>query len=182
MAQQQQRPQQPQHVPASSGETVTVACKLPSGLLLRVFDFEEIMEPVLGGGTRTSKRAVLRGEPIRINGNAVPFGEIPDGEDWTIAKKKGDLFTNGYGITRGVPKDFWELWLRQNAESPMVKNNLVFAVSSVERARDQAKDQSSSVWSGFEPLIPNEGKTVDRRAPKRVQKAKLKGTEEEEAA
>lgn len=141
--------------PASSGETVTVACKLPHGLLLRVYDMVDAQEPVLGGGIRQFKRPVQRPEQFLIQGSAVPFGIIP-----------GFRFEGGYALTEGVPKELWERWFEANKGSDMVKNGLIFAHTRLGHALGQAHEQIE-VLSGLEPLKMKD----DPRVPKSLNPA-----------
>lgn len=122
---------------------VTVACKLPNGLILHIDKMETIFEPVMGGGTRESKIASRLGEAVKINGNAVKFGDIPA---FTIA--------GGYALTTNVPAEFWDAWLAQNKDSDMVKNGLVFAHGKSDYAADKAKEQKD-VLSGLHAIIPD---------------------------
>ena len=59
----------------------------------------------------------------------------------------------GFGITTGVPREFWDHWLAKHQELPAVRNGLVFA--HVERAStiDEAKEKAQEV-TGIEPLDP----------------------------
>jgi hypothetical protein len=161
--------------PVKQSDTITVACKLPNGLLLRVFRFEDYTEQVLGGGTKTSKRAIPIGEPVKINGNAVPHGRaprhkivVPGGE----SEDEAVPFTEGYALTTGVPRAVWEQWLAQNKDSMLVKRNLIYATDTVDRAESRALDQAA-VRSGLEPL-----EEKDPRAPRRI----TKGSRKDEAA
>ena len=43
--------------PVSVGQTVTVACKLPNGLHLRVFEMHKIQEPQQYGGTKPADQS-----------------------------------------------------------------------------------------------------------------------------
>jgi hypothetical protein len=69
-------------------DAVTIACKLPNGLVLRLS----------AAGRRTGPRYVVKGSE------------------------------GGYALTEGIPKDFWERWLRQNKDAPCVVKKLVFAL------------------------------------------------------
>lgn len=128
--------------PARSGATVTVACKHPGGLILRVFKMEDFNEPVMGGGFRTSQKAIQMEQQVVIRGPAVPFGVVPDFR-----------IVGGYALTEGVPADFWELWLQQNATSDIVKNRMIHAHESTPYMVDQAKEQKD-LRSGMEPINP----------------------------
>ncbi|MDB5448416.1 MAG: hypothetical protein JWQ97_3733 [Phenylobacterium sp.] len=130
------------------GETVTVACKLPNGLILRVFDMVEHDEPVMGGGFRSVSRAHQTGTDVVIKGAAAPFGmEKP--------------LVGGYALTSNVDADFFTRWLEQNAESDMVRNRMVFAHGRADHVRGQAREQDE-ITSGLEPLKQK----GDRRSPK----------------
>lgn len=128
---------------APEGGTVTVACKLPHGLFLRNFTMIERDEPVMGGGTKVAKVAQEKGDRIRINGVAVPFGAIPN---YPIV--------GGYALTQNVDADFWNEWLRANRDSDVVKNKLIFAHATPAQAHDQSTEQQK-VRSGLEPIDPN---------------------------
>lgn len=135
---------------ATGTETVTVACKYPAGLLLRLFHMEEAQEPVLGGGWRTVKKAVQSGQTIRING---PAKRVEEALPWQVL--------GGYALTPGVPADFWAEWLQQNADSELVKNGLIFASERREMAEGEAREKVE-IKSGLEPLDPQNLPKVGR--------------------
>jgi hypothetical protein len=126
--------------PVSGTDTVTIACKIASGVQLRLFEWVEAAEPLPGGGTRTIKLAMER-ETFTLKGCALLHPALPQGP-------------GGYALTHGVPRAFWEEWLKNNHDSMLVKNGLVFAANSEARATDQAKEQSE-LKSGLEPIDPN---------------------------
>lgn len=134
-----------------AGAKVTVACKLPHGLLLRTFEMGSRMIPAGPIGVVKIEQAVVRGEPVRINGTAVPFGKIPN----------FIITPSGYALTAGVDKDFFDLWLAQNKDSDVVSKGLVFAHESNDHVRGMAEDRKD-FRSGLEPLDPN----GDKRVPK----------------
>lgn len=134
--------EKPAPVLPRSSSTVTVACKLPSGIIMRLFKMEEMQEPA-PGGTRTIKKARQVGETFQIRGVAVPFGVIPSFR-----------IVGGYALTPGVPRQFWEDWLEQNEELELVKNKLIFAHEQQDYVVDKAKDQAS-IRSGLEPIDPD---------------------------
>ena len=53
--------------------TVTVACKIPNGLVLRVGEWETRLESV-GGGMREIKQWQSRGAPVTVAGPAREIG------------------------------------------------------------------------------------------------------------
>ena len=119
--------------------TVTVACKHPPGILMRVFKSEEYDVPVLGGGTRKEARSVAVGTPIKIRGPAVPHGV-----------SREDI-AGGYALTPNVPADVAMAWMEQNKHSDLVRNNVIFVQEKHDMARGKAKDQKE-VRSGLERL------------------------------
>lgn len=136
-------------------ETVTVACKLPSGLRLRVFDMVKVQEPVLGGGVRDVDRAQQTGEMVKINGYNRP-----------TPRKSSGLPTEEptYALTYNVPKDFWDKWYEQNRGTKLVKERLIFAAKGAENTKAIERENERR-RSGFEPLDPeNLPKGLDVRA------------------
>ncbi len=147
-------------VKATTGDTVTVACKLPNGLILRVFDMIETQEPVMGGGFRNVKIARLKGVPIPVYGNRSPFGELP--------KCK---IVAGFALTPGIPKEFWELYLEQNKDSEVIRNGILFAHESLDSVEGEAKE-NADVKTGLQPLSrDSRGNMDDSRIPKRINTA-----------
>src|ERR1700674_2110839 len=94
-----------------SSATVTVACKLPNGLLIQLFEPYSVQVPILGGGTREELRHRRVGETYHIRGPIAPFGQVPKTE-----------IAAGYALNTGVPRDLWEKWLEKKAHSALVRN------------------------------------------------------------
>lgn len=131
--------------------TVSVACKMPNGLQLRNFEMTSRQEPVMGGGTREVKFAAHTGESVTVYGPATPFGQAPR-----------CLIVGGYAITPGIDADFFAKWLKDNAESDIVKNRVVFAHEKNDVTTDKAKAQAE-VKSGMEPVDQNNpGKGIEK--------------------
>jgi hypothetical protein len=71
----------------------------------------------------------------------------------------------GYGITHGVDKDYFDLWLEQNKDAPYVVNKPVFAIANATHADAAARDHEKQV-SGFEPMNPSgDARTSNRHRP-----------------
>jgi|SRR5579885_152800 len=134
------------------GATLTVACKMPHGLELRLFDMVETTVPVVGGGMRKVKEARQRPETVTIKGYAAEFGKVPAAE-----------VEGGFALTHGVDADFWDAWLAANADSDIVKKGLIFALPTVEGVRSESKNRRS-LRNGLEPFA----KDGDPRAPRRT--------------
>jgi len=120
--------------------TVTVACKHPAGIIMRVFRMEEYDVPVLGGGTRKEARSLAVGEPVKINGPAVPHGRAP-----------AFVIAGGYALTPNVPAEVAGAWMEQNKDSALVKNHLIYIEKTQARAVSHGKEQDE-VKSGLERL------------------------------
>lgn len=149
--------------------TVTVACKLPHGLVLRLYDMEDNDEPIMGGGFKTVKRAVQRGdEQVVLNGYLVPDSADEDAREGR-ERVGGRL---GYALTHGVDREFFEEWMKQNASIPAVKNHLIFAAARAADAKDAAKEKRG-LRNGFEPIDPDKPPQVSRTL--KVQRSKRPG-------
>jgi hypothetical protein len=136
------------------GATVCVACKHPPGILMRVFKREEYQMPVLGGGMRTETRAVALGDPVRINGPAVPHGRTP-----------GYAIVGGFALTPNVPAEIAKAWMEQNKDSALVQNGLIHIHEKVEGCTSEAK-QNRTARSGLEPLDVSTTHKNGREVPK----------------
>lgn len=147
-AQQQQKTQAPKD---SSGDTVTIACKLPHGLVLRAFVVRET-EEVTPQGSRTIKKAEQIPGEFVVLGNSFPEGGAPRGR-----------MEFGFALTPGCPKQLWDKWHHDNKANPMVTNGLVFANSSDRSAIAEAREKENE-RSGFERLDPT-------KLPKGIKKA-----------
>lgn len=153
-----------------AGAKVTVACKLPNGVVLKVHRQQDVDVPVMTGGVRTVKefRPDLDVVPVTVHG----WRSAPDG---ILVIKSGGP-NGGYALTPNVPKDLWDRWREENKASLLVTNNLVFAFESADHAQGQAKEMKA-VRSGLEPMNPamttkivdGESRTVpvDPRWPRR---------------
>lgn len=156
------KPRQISRAPSSAGAKVTVACKLPNGLMLQADRMIPSRELVMGGGSREVMVAEKVGLPIQVHGTATSFGEMPKCR-----------VVGGYALTPGVDKELWDQWLKSNENSAMVKNHLIFAYESMDDVEGQAKEQAE-VRSGLEPFA----KDKDPRAPRAPSNLTAVGEEE----
>jgi hypothetical protein len=130
--------------PVSGTDTITIACNLPHGLVLQLFEKVEKIEATPLGVRTNTEYMPIEGQRFVLRGNA------------KLLKMQGsDLIadTGGYALTTGVPRELYERWFEQNKHSAIVRNGLVFACESEHDAADEGK-QRASVRSGFEPLDP----------------------------
>lgn len=147
-----------------SGETVTVGCKLPHGLVLRVFRTIEVDVPVMGGGVRKEPKNEPLEQTYTVYGWAHPQNAAPH---CTII--------GGYALTGNIPKEHWDLWLSQNKKSAMVVNGLIFAQNTAASAKDKAKDGRDE-RSGLERLNPQK---LPRLGKNKIETAKdMMGSEQ----
>jgi hypothetical protein len=149
---------------ATGTDTVTVACNLPTGHILQIFNIE-LRETVLPNGRSVQEHEATlnleRGQwyvhgPVNFNSLAATGREI--NADFRVIK--GDLPDTGYALTPGIPRDFWERWEKDNANSPLITGKHIFAASSETRAVGMAREYRE-FKSGFQGL--NQG--GDYRVP-----------------
>ena len=134
---------------------VTVACKLPCGLILQLCQMEEMREPIPGGGFKITTVARRIGDQVVLNPARVPFGVTPEYK-----------IIGGYALTENVDAQFFAEWLRQNSDALIVKNKLIFAYEKDATVVAAAREHKS-VQSGFEPINMN----GDPRMPKDIRQA-----------
>lgn len=127
---------------SDAGAKVCVACKLPSGIVIRGYAKRTEVEAVMGGGTREFDIFRWNGAEQRINGYAVAHGVAPQ-----------FLTAGGYALTPNVDKDLFDSWWEANRESEIVKRGLIFAMDRPEAAQSEALNRRSEL-SGFEPIDP----------------------------
>lgn len=120
-------------------DQVIVACKLPSGLLAEVVNNSGVRVRVAFNGSAAARRLERADE----RGNPIDMGPLQS--------VKG-----GYGLTP-VDADFWEQWIKENAEYPAVKAGLIFASSTSKGAATtpDAAAERAEIRSGLEPIDPN---------------------------
>jgi hypothetical protein len=104
-------------------ETVTVACKLPNGLLIQVGE----TQARLNGPAR-----FLTPQPGRVNLN--PIEDI--------------VYSAGFTV---VDKALWDAWIKDHKNFDPVKTGFVYAMPSRNEATAKAKD-GESMKTGLEPI------------------------------
>jgi len=141
-------------------DVVTVACKLPNGLILRTFRKERFQRPVIGGGMREVDEFLPTGEQYVVNGNTAPYAK-------PLLDANGDaiMLEQSFALTPDIPKAFWELWLEQNKDSAVVKNGLIFASSKPLETRAMAKAHRDN-RHGLEPIDVHANANDPRNPPR----------------
>ena len=117
---------------AAGNNTVVVGCKLPHGILLQL---DKLIETKGTDGKTVETKAIRIGDKYTLNG------------------ANSSKVIGGYGITRNIPADFFEEWMKQNADFQPVKAGLIFRQDSLDKAEDQAEEQTA-VKSGLEGIDP----------------------------
>lgn len=139
-------PQKPATPVSRASDTVWVGCKLPNGYILQTFHMEDYQEQVMGGGTRTAQRSIRHEETYRLCGSSIDIAKMALGD-------VPNLVIGGYGITSGIPRDYWEKWLSVYKDTPLVKNGLIFAQPDEMCARARAAE-GAKLRTGLEPIDP----------------------------
>lgn len=141
---------QAQIVPATGTETVTVACKVLSGMRCRIHKLTKVTEVGMGS-TRTVQQWLETDKEFVLAGPAHAQNEGPRHQ--VVA---------GFAITHGIRKDYWDEWREQNSELPAVKNGLIFAYASPDKVMDAAKERRG-IKTGLERLNPHDLPKIDAR-------------------
>lgn len=141
--------------------TVTVGCKLPNGLILRLFVMHEEDQAIQGGGWRKVKEARNVGEKVFINGNSAPHGK-------DLLDQFGEHITSysQFATTPNVDADFWDQWFEQNKQSDLVRNGLIFAHAKAADVKAEAREKEP-LKSGLERLDGADDKRAENHRQRR---------------
>lgn len=153
-APQRREPAKPAPRRATGTDTVTILCNLPTGLIMQLYDVEEV-EAVLPNG-RVIKENVatlnLQHGQWALNGVAefstlaIAGRDVPD-----YRVLKGDAPGTGYALTSGIPRDFAERWFKDNERSPIVLGKHVKMMGTESGAVGWAREMRERK-SGFQGL------------------------------
>lgn len=130
--------------PPRSGGTVTVACKLPNGLVLQTSTKTEVQEQMYGGGVRMVDQWLRDPDGYTLYGPALSVETMQRGDIPFVS-------VSGFALTPNIPQDFWERWLEQHKHMDIVTKGLVFAFSKDEDVRAKARELAG-LKTGMEPL------------------------------
>jgi hypothetical protein len=151
-----------------SVRTVTVACKVPTGLRLQL---ETPQKRIIAGrdGDEMVTFNIPGGKVYYVHGPALPRGGLPEGFTPPI-------IVGGYALTPGIPADFWNTWVQQKKLAEFflppdgAEHGMIFAYSTVESTRDAAREQTK-LLSGLEPMSTardSKGNLTDPRIPRPI--------------
>lgn len=152
------------HVPKKPG-TVTVACKIPHGLILQLCKKTAWVEDT-PSGSRDRIRYDRHGPRVFVRGTAYPVQPGPE------FPERGPM-AGGFALTAGVDAEFFDQWLEQNKQSPVVVNGLIFAEPTRESTKAKAEEFKSK-RTGLEPLditLNAKGESNDPRVPRPASRA-----------
>lgn len=121
---------------------VTVACKMPMGLILRTFEMRETTQLSQAGAAMKVPMAFPEERKHFVRGPSHPQNQAPKAE-----------LREAFALTPDVPADLWNKWLEQNADSDIVRNGLIFAAGDDKSVKAQANDHRKQM-SGLERLDP----------------------------
>lgn len=141
---------QVQITPATGTETVTVACKVLSGMRCRIHKLTKVTEVGMGS-TRTVQQWLETDKEFVLAGPAHAQNEGPRHQ-----------IVAGFAITHGIRKDYWDEWREQNSELPAVKHGLIIAYASADKVMDAAKERKG-IKTGLERLNPHDLPKIDAR-------------------
>lgn len=131
---------------AAARETMTVACKLPHGLVLRLFDMVDEGEPQRDGSVKTVKRARQRYESGEVVLNGYVAKHTPGTQQPSVP--------SSYALTHNVPAAFFAEWMEQNKDSDLVRNKLIFGHGSADRVSGFSREHDKTLC-GLEPIDPS---------------------------
>jgi hypothetical protein len=139
--------EEPNDADAPGGSsTVTVACKYPLGFQLRLHALKTNNIPKGGGGYEQEKRWVPVGEIVEIRGYKGLYFDDASHPRYPVI--------GGYALTPGVNRQFWDQWLEQNKDNPIVKSKLIFAHHEKSSVDSFCRD-NKDVLCGLEPIHPD---------------------------
>lgn len=138
---------------------VTVACKIPTGVVLQLSKKTTWLEET-PSGSRERVRYDPVGATYVVQGPATAIGSTPKGY-------KAPLVAGGYALTPNIPADFFAEWMKQHELNPIVQSKMIFAHHAKGDTISEAKNLHAT-RSGFEPL------DVDNKDP-RIPKPAMSG-------
>lgn len=144
--------------------TVTVACKIPMGIVLREFRMTKEREQT-PNGVRDIDIARPTGKAAAINGVAAPPNKMRfDRQGQPVHMYRG------YALTPNVDADLWANWLHHHADHPMVKNMMIFAapkqsdIEAMARENEKRRSNLEPMYVSNDPKDPGDPRAPNRRS------------------
>lgn len=135
--------------PATGTDTVTVACRMPGGLIFDLCEMVEDYEPVLGGG----QRKIMKANPLEVR--VVLRGPARSMQAMRLGLEVEQPLAGGYALTSGVPREHWEKIERDYKTHPALANGLVFACKNDLDAMAEARNRRGTE-TGMEGIDPDD--------------------------
>ena len=137
-------------MPRTSADTVTVACRLPSGLVCAVVDMADYVSQI--EKARAGQPVLIKHKgKFRIRG----YNEARALDSAGTINMESRNCVGGFGLTHGIPKALWDEWFEQSQDYPPVRNGLIKAFEQPESAISYAKEHAE-LKTGFDPLDPKD--------------------------
>lgn len=145
----------------SKASFVTVASKLPMSIEMQLCRKTQVH--VTGQFQSTVETVFTKfGEVHVIRGTGYPEGTPPKG----YPKRPLMIDDAGYALTKKVPAEFFAEWMKQNADTEMVRNGIIKGHADEDSLVDMAMEHAK-VTTGLEALNPD----GDRRNPRPINSA-----------
>lgn len=119
-------------------DTVNVICRLPSGTKIELYDLEAVKSQNSSGVVAGASHAPHVSVTLNGIGSDPRFVRAVNMQKCLGGRTKLD-------------KAVWEAWIKHNASSPLVKNNIIFAEPTESRALDRLASEGPTS-TGLEPL------------------------------
>lgn len=154
----------PERAPAAKPSKVIIASKMPMGVELQ-HSRMQVVQRKFRETMWQETEAQRVGPVVRVRGTAYPQGQPPEGF------RDRPVLIAGYALTFNIDREWWEEWARQNKDTEMVQNGLIFAAGTSADISSRARKEFSDVDSGLGPLVPD----TDRRLPRSIKGIEIKG-------
>jgi hypothetical protein len=123
--------------------TVTVACKLPNGVILEL---------------KGKGRVTVRGNAVEALPPTVPGERRRSVQPLAPAL----IVSGGYALTPDVDEDFWNAWVETYAGLEIVEKGIIYALPRAADARAKSREMGD-LKTGLEPIDPgNMGPGLER--------------------
>lgn len=142
-------------LPQTRTRQYVVGCKLGvRSYAIQHTRMVETFEQNQSGG-RTVKIPERVGAVVELRGTSYPRGTVPDGFP------PPPMIVEGAALNFGIDADWFDEWLEQNKQNPIVMNKMVFAHEKQDWIISKAKELKD-LKSGLDPVNPK----GDPRMPK----------------
>jgi hypothetical protein len=142
-------------------ETVTIGCRLPSGIELEV-GYETSVTGT-GGAPFARYRKLADYQSVRLKGTNQHLLLREPGTGKILQSLPGKRDREPF-LNPNVPADFWERWCKEHADSPLLKTGQLFVVPKPADTKSVVADAKATSPALFEPLDPGAVFNVEMNA------------------